>query len=684
MRYSYAITAALCWLAIGAPTGADAWAEAKTWGWRGDGTGLFPDADPPIKWGRLSATIKGLSTQAEKPKDKADGATNSATDGQVAEWLILGPLTSDAAFDEASLRPDAGDETAGRTWKNARSDGLLLHANQLLPDLASEQAVYLHAYMHSKTGGKVLMRMQGMGKEDYLVWLNGQNVYQRKTDHSRHAYPTFTFKKGWNRLLVKLFAGVDGTAYFRLAMFGNEENDTYTTDGIRWAVQPPQGGIRFSCAQPLIVGDRIFVNSDPNFLSCYDKLTGKRLWVTYNGPFECVTPQERKAHPDLFAQLDPKVKRIKELANRWQGALAEKQELNELVDDVAGLMRQVDRKRYVGTDSRQEAGVAGSTPVTDGQHVYSWYANGVAACHDLNGNRKWIVSEHEGRRKDHDRYDRHGYYVSPLLTEDEFVVSMVNLIGFDKETGEIKWRMGGHIKWPPVSAFKAVAGTEVNYIDFPELGLYVPGEGWHPWSTCTMVDNVAYVQRRQGRQVLVIGKLPHEPNSATTIPRESFSHERLAGGKPLHPPGGGMSEMVVANVLVFKGLVYVVNLGGVLEVIDAETYEPVYTEHLDLNTFKFAYPYPHGSGVCASPTAAGDYVYLWGNGGMVLVIKSGRKFEVVAKNRIERLLPGNYFRGWVRLDGGAHRECTVSSPVFDGDRLFYQAESFLYCIGKPQ
>jgi len=64
-----------------------------------------------------------------------------------------------------------------------------------------------------------------------------------------------------------------------------------------------------------------------------------------------------------------------------------------------------------------------------------------------------------------------------------------------------------------------------------------------------------------------------------------------------------------------------------------------------------------------------------------LVIKPGRKFEVVAKNRIEQLLPGHFVGGTARPSKKGHYiECTVSSPIFDGNRLYYQAEGFLYCI----
>jgi hypothetical protein len=71
---------------------------------------------------------------------------------------------------------------------------------------------------------------------------------------------------------------------------------------------------------------------------------------------------------------------------------------------------------------------------------------------------------------------------------------------------------------------------------------------------------------------------------------------------------------------------------------------------------------------------------------LTLVIKPGRTYERVAKNRIERLLPGQ-LQGSVPkrpqdLINDRYPECTASSPIFDGKRLYYRAERYLYCIGS--
>ena len=73
--------------------GSHAFAQApKVAGWRGDGTGRFPDAKPPLNWGRISETLKGLHGQAAKPKGEEPGDAKPIELGQIVEWLVAGPF----------------------------------------------------------------------------------------------------------------------------------------------------------------------------------------------------------------------------------------------------------------------------------------------------------------------------------------------------------------------------------------------------------------------------------------------------------------------------------------------------------------------------------------------------------------------------------------------------------------
>jgi hypothetical protein len=66
--------------------------------------------------------------------------------------------------------------------------------------------------------------------------------------------------------------------------------------------------------------------------------------------------------------------------------------------------------------------------------------------------------------------------------------------------------------------------------------------------------------------------------------------------------------------------------------------------------------------VYSSPTLAGKYILLSGEGGRTVVLASGREYREVARNELEP------FR---------------STPVFAGDRMYVRTLKALYCIGKP-
>ena len=262
---------------------------------------------------------------------------------------------------------------------------------------------------------------------------------------------------------------------------------------------------------------------------------------------------------------------------------------------------------------------------------------------------------------------------------------MTNLIAFDRETGKVKWKIERHRwKWPPPDPAIPVTLEGSDCVNYQKLGLYKPGVGFFAWSQSTLEGKKAYVHGYDGT-VFTVLDIPEVITGETRLKKR-----RIGNVKRLKPvevtPNSWAADGIQASVLVHDGLIYVVTMGGPLRVYDEKTLAPVYTtSRLELNTMMWAYPYPHGSGVCASPTLGGKHIYLFGNNGTTLVIKPGRKFEVVAKNRIERLLPGHFARGTANPSKkGYYTECTVSSPVFEGKRIYYQAEGFLYCIEEKQ
>ena len=66
----------------------------------------------------------------------------------------------------------------------------------------------------------------------------------------------------------------------------------------------------------------------------------------------------------------------------------------------------------------------------------------------------------------------------------------------------------------------------------------------------------------------------------------------------------------------------------------------------------------------------GPNLYVMANRGDSIVFRPGRTYTQVSKNIIES----------VSREGRA--EITESTPIFDGERMYYRGEQNLYCISE--
>lgn len=105
----------------------------------------------------------------------------------------------------------------------------------------------------------------------------------------------------------------------------------------------------------------------------------------------------------------------------------------------------------------------------------------------------------------------------------------------------------------------------------------------------------------------------------------------------------------IPSPVVLGSELYFLNDGGILSCVDAKTGEEIYRERL-------------GGKFTSSLTAVGDHLYACSREGVVTVVKTGRKFEVVASNQLE---------------GGIY-----SSPAMQDETLFVRTDKALYRFGK--
>jgi outer membrane protein assembly factor BamB len=108
----------------------------------------------------------------------------------------------------------------------------------------------------------------------------------------------------------------------------------------------------------------------------------------------------------------------------------------------------------------------------------------------------------------------------------------------------------------------------------------------------------------------------------------------------------------VPSTLLYKGVLYMVNDGGVLISFDPATGKVLKQGRLEGAIDKYF----------ASPVAADDKVYMVGEGGAVSVLKADGDWRILAVNNLED-------------------EC-FATPAISGGRIYVRTRGALYCFAK--
>jgi len=698
-----ALAAAWGACSVAAAQDTPATAPARVAGWRGDGTGRYPNADPPLRWSRISTSIKELSAQARKPAADAQPAQEAAIpDGILRRWLVLGPFPlaegqkpDNALPDAPTLSPDKEDEAGDFTWREVMLEPPCMDLCSILGVNPTQTgfAAYAHTYLYSPSGQSVVYNVMFQGQGLNRVWLNGESIYNsREVELPPGVRLVLPLKKGWNRLMaLNAKVAAERKTWWISGALCADKNPQYESDGIVWMTPVPEAG----ASAPVILGDRLFFTAETGSVVCVDKTDGKILWVRSPTYHNLAMPEDRKASPEIFAELDPLAERVKQhdrsdCVMPWKSPALEKDPRGVIERQIYKGMARVSRDRFNNPATWGcEAGYTACTPVTDGQHAYALFGTGIVACYDADGKCRWK------RLLKHTMVE-HGYTTSPLLVDGKLVIYFDNFTVLDPRTGEVlverphfATSKSGSPSWynhfhGSGCVLRAGNETVVSYLngefvrlrDGKSLALdaqtlkrlepenYTSGAA-NRIATPTVADGVAYkITRVEGG--VVSFRLPPlrgdrvDPVILREVPftTEQFPHYYGA----IHTASG----------LLHEGLLYCLSSFGVLTVVDMAKGEVVYQRRLDLDIFN---PYNGAGnlkgGAAASPTLAGRYIYIWGNQGTCIILEPGRTFKPVARNRIE-----NYARGWP-----PHQEATTAEPVFEGQRMYYRGEHMLYCIG---
>jgi outer membrane protein assembly factor BamB len=673
-------------------------------GWRGNGTGLWPDARVPLRWHRPpQGVMADLRTQPNRPADKDELEPKAAriVNGQVRDWLVLGPIAvvdsvrdfNKAQWkDETTGQPNEGDRAGGRVWKKmaAQLDDRWDFGPARIPvaDLTSavggfqrNQVAYAHTYLFAPRGGTIRAVVEHA--HGLKAWLNGQVVYSEpQRSGGMGNYYAFSrvelgiydlsfapridlvLKPGWNRLLFKVSTynkpgWTDQQFSLRLQ---DLPTVPYASENILWMTELPHR----SNATPLVVGDRVFIMSEPDELLCLDKHTGKILWTAANSYYETLTPAERQANPAFQAQIEPLLVELKKESN-----FVKRQQLRTTIQRT---LTKIDPARFAWkADGHFEAhfgivGFTSPTPVSDGRHVWVWCGNGVAACYDLDGKRRWI-----SRVSTEDL----SYSSSPALADGTFAVFLHKLIGVDAQTGKVRW-VQKKVNENMGSILAArIAGVPVFVTSFGHVVRASDGKllyrerdragGASSWTAPVILGNLVYLPRYGVKHLLVL--------DFTRAAGEEWVPQRLSievpDGVGRRPDGRMVDRPTGGSPLVVDNLVYLVDIYGTLYVFDLKAKKMVYHRDTELGGLFHYNAVP----VVASPVLVGNRIIIQDNQGTALVLEPGRTFRQLAKNHIATQMdhywpiPGQETVGYAPL-------------VPDGQRMYLRGERYLYCIGS--
>jgi len=659
--------------------------QPQTAGWRGDGTGKYPLAEPPLTWSRVSTAMEGLRFLGHKPAGHPPPAgTRSGTpmpDGVVREWLVLGPVPfpqdvkveKDTLPGETELAPDEDQTTAGLRWKEVTLETAYLDFARLIGKPADAVA-YACAYVYAPAAGLFGMNLTYVGQ--VRVVLNGK------------ACPPFGarfrlgLRQGWNRILLKVSPGskeATGVAdWYAVPVLRGGAAGEYRQSNIAWrtalpGVMPAFYGGGTGVGAPLIVGQRLYLPSEPHDLVCLRNTDGKVLWLRRSSYFEAAGDEEkdRPAYQEAAA-LAARIDAINAAFVAGGASPEQLQEKGELEKDLLKKMKRVDAEKYA-IEPIADVGFSGFTPASDGRSIYTWSASGVTACYDLDGNRRWI-------RVDRLPAVEHGFSSSPLLVDGKFVVFMRDLLAFDAATGKLAWQIPlvGHEGYNPAGFFHGspVAAT-IGKTPVIVLGndsivragdgkvLYTDRETGNQAVASPLVDGGRLFQTPSSRSELVVQTLPEKFTDPLRLPTRRIAVD--LSGFPKHYLPWHLSSPVV-----HQGLAYLLNNAGVLTVVDVDAGKVVYQKLLDLDPLQ-APNEGAARGVGVSPALAGGRLYFLGNNGAALVLAPGRVYRQIAKNKIESVV--------MRGHWAERQERFMANPVFDGKRLYLRGEGYLYAIG---
>jgi len=399
------------------------------------------------------------------------------------------------------------------------------------------------------------------------------------------------------------------------------------SENVAWKVKLPGK----SNGSPIVVGERIFVVSDPAEVLCLNAADGEIVWRRSCGPAELYGAEKA-------AEIMAETKRLR----NEKGTL--EKELGTVKDDVekqAPLKAQIaERQAALDQLAKQfctppelangETTNSAATPVCDGSRVYALFGNGVACAYTLTGEEVWAK---------YLEWPKIGFggTSSPLVSDGKLILHLNDLMALDGTTGEIAWRttLPAQHASPLVAEIdgKAVIVSPGGAIVGLTDGRVLLKDERLSSSECSSIVHDGVIYRVTDGRAAAFRLVADGENAKL----ERLWEGKISSGRRTPSP------------VWHDGLLYAANTDGILDVLDAATGAEVYKKRLNIGS------------LYSSAAFAGGSLHFSGTKGTTVVVAPGREFEERARNELEPL--GSNF-------------------VFAGRRIYVRTKVHLWCLGK--
>ena len=304
---------------------------------------------------------------------------------------------------------------------------------------------------------------------------------------------------------------------------------------------------------------------------------------------------------------------------------------------------------------------ASGSPTTDGERLYCWFGSSGLFCYDLNGKKLWerpMSKAYMGASL--------GEGCSPVVHDGKLILvrdhvrqSYIEVL--DAKTGKMLWRenrQGGN-GWSTPTVVKHSGKTQIittasgkgrggRLVEPGKVISYNLQSGEIIWQCGGLTDNAIPCPVVDGNAVYCM--TGYQGFSLLALPL-SAKGDITGSDKILWSKKRGTPY--TPSPVLYKGLLhYTQSNQALLSCTDAETGKT----YIDRERLKGL------ANVYSSPVAAAGRVYISGRNGVTMVLKHGKKLQLLATNKLND-----------RLD---------ASPALAGNQLFLRGRQHLYCIGE--